>query len=196
MKRTAALIILIFSLAVAACGDDGSNGVEETASTEAPVATTNLVTSTTATPVLAEPVPLAVVAETGGCFMLGPNCSTTLIMSDGTFGVFRTDPADVLAVPDDIAAADITGQVDVGALARTVSDTDFSSLRSQLEPGTCQGCVDGIDVTVRFHTAEGVEDLSSVEYDFDSDIDLFQYLQTIQTVIRDSGDLEPLPRGA
>jgi len=196
MKRTTALIILIFSLAIAACGDDGSNGVEGTASTEAPVATTTLVTSTTATPVLAEPVPLAVVAETGGCFMLGPNCSTTLIMSDGKFGVFRTDPADVLAVPDDIGAADITGQVDVGALARTVSDTDFASLRSQLEPGTCRGCVDGIDVTVRFHTAQGVEDLSSVEYDFDSDIDLFLYLESIRTVIRDSGDLEPLPRGA
>jgi hypothetical protein len=127
--------------------------------------------------------------------MLGPNCSTTLVMSDGTFGVFRTDPADVLAVPDDVAAAAITGQVDVGALARTVSDTDFASLRSRLEPGTCQGCVDGIDVTVRLHTAQGVEDLSSLEYSFDSDIDLFQYLETIQTAIRDSGDLEPLPRG-
>ena len=126
--------------------------------------------------------------------MMGPNCTTTLVMSDGSFGVFRTDPADILAVPNDIAKADLTGHADIGELARTVDSTDFALLRAQLDPGTCQACFDGIDVNVRFYTAQGMVDLDSATYSFDPALDLFQHLETLRMAIGASGDLELMQR--
>lgn len=195
MKRTPTLIILALSLVTASCGDSGADEVEEASATQPSVTSITHVTLTTVAPVLSEPVPLLVIAETGGCFMMGPNCSTTLVMSDGSFGVFRTDPADILAVPGDVSSADVSGQVDIRELAGTIADSDFADLKSRLEPGTCRGCYDGIDVTVRFHTAAGLVDLDSVEYEFDAGLDLFRHLEAIRTAIRGSGSLEPMQRG-
>ena len=193
MKKTLALVLVTLALVAASCGDDG--GVDEQLGAVVATATPAEATTSTISPVLAEPVPLVVIAEIGGCFMMGPNCSTTLVMSDGAFGVFRTDPADVLSVPTDVSGADIVGQTDVAALATAVAATDFEELKSMLGPGTCQACVDGIDTTVRFYTANGRVELDSVEFDFDGALDLFDQLQDVQSAIRGSGDLEQKQRG-
>ncbi len=187
--------MLVIALVLASCGEAGSAGADEVSSPQPKVTSTTVATAATVVPVLAEPVPLLVIAETGGCFMMGPNCSTTLVMSDGSFGVFRTDPADVLAVPDAVSGAELVGRADVHTLARIISDTDFADLRTQLEPGTCQGCFDGIDVNVRFHTAQGPVDVDSVTYSFDHGLELFQHLEGLQQAIRSSGGLEPMQRG-
>ena len=64
MKKTTAAIILALSLVVASCGDAGPGGAEEL-SLKGSSPPTTAVISTTESPVLAEPVPLLVIAETG-----------------------------------------------------------------------------------------------------------------------------------
>lgn len=184
------LLVPAILLLASACGDAGSDvGVETTAPAR---------TSTTAapSPILSEPVPLVIIAEVGGCYMLGPNCATTLVMSDGAFGVFRNDPADVIAVPTTLEGADYTGAADILALSRVIAATDFAELRSTLGPGECRACVDGIDYQVRFHTENGPEDMSSTDHDFDSSLDLFAELEALVQVVQTSGELEILPRGS
>jgi hypothetical protein len=176
---------------LAACGgaaDEGRAG--DTAKIPSSVPTS------VAPPGLAEPVPLLVIAELGGCYMLGPNCATAVVMSDGSFEVFRNDPADVLAMPGEAAAAEFSGTIDVAPLARTMVATDFDVLRANLGPGECRACVDGIDYLVRFYTADGEEDLDSATHRFDTDLDLFAQLEAVREAVFAAGTLEVVPRGS
>ena len=120
------VLVVGFAAVLAACGADGEGSVDDE-----PVVT---VTSSTVPEPLAEPVPLLVIAEVGGCYMMGPNCTTTLVMSDGSFGVFRNNPVDVMAVPDSLDEAEFGGAIDIAGMARTVAATDFASLRAMLSP--------------------------------------------------------------
>ena len=186
------LAIVVLAGACGAAPEDFNADAVGAAST---AASTEL-TSTTAPSLLVEQVPLVVIAETGGCYMLGPNCSTTLVMSDGTFGVFRNDPADVIAVPTTLDDAEYTGSVDIQAFSQAVAASDFDELRSVLGPGECRGCVDGIDYQVRFFTEAGPEDLASVDYEFDSGLELFTELNGVMQAAAGAGTLEMLPRGS
>ena len=127
--------------------------------------------------------------------MMGPNCSTTVVMPDGSFRVFRTDPVDVLAVPADPTQAELSGHLDVRDLAEAIAATDFDALTTQLGAGTCNGCVDGIDLYVRFYTDSGAVDLDSRQYGFDSAVEVFRSLELVQMGISESGDLEIMQRG-
>ncbi len=197
MKISPAPVILTITLALASCGGSESDTVDLAAGVDAAPTTVVdafAVASTTVPPVSAAG-PLVVIAETGGCFMMGPNCSTTVVMSDGSFRVFRTDPADVLAVPADSTQAELSGQLDVQDLAEAIADTDFDALTTQLGAGTCNGCVDGIDLYVRFYTDSGAVDLDSQQYGFDSAVEVFRSLELVQMGIGESGDLEIMQRG-
>lgn len=189
MKKT--LLVLTMVLLAAACGDAGNDtAVATTFGAGEPTVTT------AAPPLQPEPEPLVLIAETGGCYMLGPNCATIQVMSDGSFGVFRNDPADVIAVPATLDAADYTGSVDILAFSQAIAATDFEELRRTLGPGECRACVDGIDYEVRFLTQAGPEDLSSADYEFDSSLDLFAELDTVIRAASAAGTLEALPRGS
>ena len=181
------VLVVGFAAILASCGAEGGDaGVDE------PVVT--VTSSTTAPEMLAEPVPLLVVAEVGGCYMMGPNCTTTLVMSDGSFGVYRNDPVDVMAVPESLDEAEYRGAVDVADLARTVAATDFTTLRASLGPGECMACVDGIDYRVRVFTGAGPEDLASVDYEFDEAIAFFAELAEVRRAAAAAGTLELVPR--
>ncbi|MCP4305343.1 MAG: hypothetical protein GY788_10790 [bacterium] len=193
MKKTTVLVLMTLALVAASCGDDG--GGDEHLGAVPTTVTPDEATTSTLAPALAEPVPLVIVAEIGGCFMMGPNCTTTLVMSDGSFGVFRTDPADVLAVPGNVADAEIVGQTDVAGLATAIAATDFGELKNTLGAGTCEACVDGIDTTVRFFTGDGPIELDSVEFEFDTALALFEHMEDVQSAIRGGGDLELKQRG-
>ena len=184
------LVAIAVLAATAGCGAaDETSGV-------APTSTVATLVTTTLVPIPEPPAPLVVVAEVGGCYMLGPNCATTVVMSDGTFGVFRNDPANVLDVPTSLVDADFVGSTDVAALANAIAATDFDELREILGPGECRACFDGIDYQVRFMTPDGGEDLSSVDHEFDATLDLFAELDLLTQVVQGSGALEVVPRGS
>ncbi len=126
--------------------------------------------------------------------MMGPNCATALVMTDGSFAVFREEPATADLVSR-MSDAEYAGSVDVGPMARVVMATDFDDLRDSLRPGSCQACVDGVDLVVRFFTGAGSQQLESQEYEFDPAVDLFAELDRLRTRIRSAGSLDTLTRG-
>lgn len=187
-----AVALLIALTTLAACGAADGDGVEEpTVAPSDPVTTTQPVVTTAP-----EPVPLAVIAETGGCYMLGPNCRTFLVLSDGSFGAFRNDPAAVLGVASSLEGADYTGTVDVRGLTTEINNADFAELMAMLPAGECRACFDGIDYEVRFVTPSGPEELSSATYAFDTSVPLFAELDEVIAVVAGAGELEPRARGS
>lgn len=191
MRVQTTLLTIVLALLLASCGGSEADVADPEATT------TTIVTGETTSPPNenTEPARLLVMAETGGCFMMGPNCATTLLMSDGTFGVFRADPGDVLEVPEDISAADFTGQFDVTALTEMVAGTDFDALLSQLGPGECRACFDGIDISLRIETPSGPLDVLSTDHDFDGNVDFFREIALLQEAIGAAGELETQLRG-
>ncbi|MCL1598863.1 MAG: hypothetical protein M3094_06745, partial [Actinomycetia bacterium] len=92
-------------------------------------------------------------------FMMGPNCATYLIYSDGSVTLERTDDP---GVPVD------TGTIDtalVGTVIDLVAATDLDALQADLPPGECRGCYDGIDVTFTYETPEGPVAIASIDVD-------------------------------
>ena len=185
------VLVLAIVATATACGSapDGEPG-------EDPATVSSSSATGAAAPVMAEPVPLLTIAEVGGCYMMGPNCATALVMSDGSFEVFRNNPANVLLTPTESTQPAFSGTIDVTTIARTIADTNFDELRNSLRPGECRGCMDGIDYLVRFHTTDGAEDMDSVTHEFDAELDLFAQLDMVRQAVFRVGTLEVVPRGS
>jgi len=113
-------------------------------------------TTTTAAP---DPALVLTITEDGGCFMMGPNCATYLVYSDGSVELQRTGHP---GAPIDAAAIDVALVSDVADL---VAATDLDALRGSLPPGECRGCYDGTDVTFTYETPEGPAMFASVDVD-------------------------------
>lgn len=126
--------VVAFALVVSACAS------------ASPGATPDDPTTTTIPP---DPVLVLTITEDGGCFMMGPNCATYLVYSDGSLELQRTgQPGD----PLDTTTIDVALVADVAALVGT---TDLDALRAGLPPGECRGCYDGTDVTFTYETPDG-----------------------------------------
>jgi len=133
----------------------------------------------------ADPELLMVISENGGCLMMGPNCRTFGLWSDGTAAVYRGGtglPVDTL---DQDSAADVAiiGAELATRLATISNTTDFDALVERLEPGSCQACVDGIDYWLTLHTEAGARQLSSNEFAFDQAEPLFQAVGEVLTAM-------------
>jgi hypothetical protein len=107
--------------------------------------------SETMTPT-AEPLYYPVTVDhTGGCVMMGPNCVRYVIQLDGTVEVYRRGRAE----PELVGATTVDGAL-IAELSTAMVEVDFAALRSRLGPGHCEGCRDGIDITITF-TVDGAE---------------------------------------
>jgi hypothetical protein len=146
-------VATILAIMLAACGGGAvgaDTGEPTTASTAAP----------TTTAVAVEPLLQADLI--GGCFMMGPNCSRYVIYTDASIEVYRlgNDVPELLweATIDESLVADLT---------EALRSTDLEAMRSHLGPGTCNGCVDGIDTVLTFthDGAASVFDSTQVELD-------------------------------
>lgn len=160
--------------AVAACGDN-SRTTENTAS---------LPTIGTA-----EPTEVLRYEATGGCLMMGPNCATYVLYSDGTVEIFRTG---------ENAPAEVTGSIpeaEVTAFLDSVTGTDFDALAAEVGPGTCNACVDGIDVLLTIVSSDGSTKLDSTVVNFDPTNDFFANVETLMEDVRGVGELAIQQRG-
>ncbi len=163
---------------LAACGETGGSG-----------------------PVAAEPVPVVAVVEYGGCAMMGPNCVTALVWSDGTVHLHRSgvlsgpdpDPISALAAAEPELVLSVPS-APVEAFGETVSATDLERLRSRLAPGTCNACVDGIDLTVHTATPSGVVTFSSAQVRFEPSEPFFAALDDVWQTVRAGGSLPLVQR--
>lgn len=177
MKR--ALTPLLGLLLVAACGDDNStSNTTATSSDDTTVETT--------APAATEALRYV---TTGGCLMMGPNCATYVVYSDGTVEVYRTGENTPAEVVGSIPAAEITAFLD------SVQDTDFDALATEVGPGTCNACVDGIDVIATLTFADGPVTLDSTVVNFDLSHPFFANLETLMEDVRAVGELPIQQRG-
>ena len=146
-------------------------------------------TDTVATPdTVAAPTVVLRYATTGGCVVLGPNCPTYTVWSDGTVDVSRTGVD---------AAPEITGHVpatEVQAWFASVHDLDATALAAQVGPGTCNSCVDGTDIVATVELPGGSVTLDSTKLAFDPADPTFAALERLMVDVRAVGAL-PLREG-
>ena len=125
--------------------------------------------------------------ETGGCAMMGPNCATYQLWSDGTVEVFRSSFDEVGDVPEDTGFLDPSIPAKIRRLAGEIP-ADFLA---SLPEGSCQGCVDGIDVTIVIQLGLGASfHIDSITHQIPWNDPLFASIEIARTQM---GELAPLP---
>ena len=146
------------SLALAACGDDS---IDDAGSSDTTAA--NAAPTTTAAPVTTVPAPFVALrwADTGGCVVMGPNCPTYTVWSDGKVEISRTGEDTPPEVTGTIPVAEVE------AWLASVADLDVDALAASVGPGSCQSCVDGADNLVTVHTSSGDVTVDSTKMAFD-----------------------------
>jgi hypothetical protein len=170
-----ALSLVACLTVVAACGDDSSSSSNDTA---AP--------TTTAAP--AEKVEGVRYEVNGGCMMMGPNCATYVIYTDGTVEIYRTGENQPAEVTGSIPAEEIAAYLD------SVKDVDFQALATEVGPGTCNACVDGTDAKVTIGLDEEVV-LDSTVINFDPEHPFFKALDSLMQDVYAVGELPIQQRG-
>lgn len=164
------LLTALFSLSLfAACGDDTKTATTQTAAGER-IETLRYETN-------------------GGCQMMGPNCATYVVYSDGTVEIYRTGENLPAEVKGSIPAAELE------AFIESIENTDFDGLLAEVGPGTCNACVDGIDAIVTITFESGPVTLDSTVVNFDPAHPLFANLEVLMHDVRAVGELEIQQRG-
>lgn len=156
---------------VTACGDDSVVSGNSTLDTSA---TTTVVP---ATPVAAPSVVLTY-AETGGCEMGGPNCWTFTLWSDGKVEATRTRVG---------GPAEATGSIEPDHVAQwlaSVQSLDVDALTKEVGPGSCAGCLDGIDKVATIQLSDRRVVLDSQAMFFDPANPTFAALDSFVTEVR------------
>lgn len=169
-----ALSLVACLTAAAACGDDSSSS----SATDGP--------TTTVAP--AEKVEGVRYEVNGGCQMMGPNCATYVIYTDGTVEIYRTG---------ENLPAEVTGSIpaeEIAAYLASVKDVDFQALATEVGPGTCNACVDGVDMKVTIGLDEPVV-LDSTVVNFDPENAFFKALDSLMQDVFAVGELPIQQRG-
>lgn len=142
----------------------------------------------------AAPAPDEVVfiwSESGGCFMVGPNCARYEVRQDGSVWTYRQSPASAAPSVDIIEGPVATGTVDrylVSVWNQAVATTDLDALRDRVGPGELTAAFDGIDHEVS--APEAGWRLSSVEVRFADGEELFDAARALAQA---AADAAPLP---
>ena len=124
----------------------------------------------------------------GGCQMMGPNCATYVIYTDGTVEIYRTGENLPAEVTGNIPAEEIAAYLD------SVKDVDFQALAEEVGPGTCNACVDGVDMKVTIGLDEPVV-LDSTVVNFDPENQFFMALDSLMQDVYAVGELPIQQRG-
>ncbi len=180
-RRRAPLLALAAVVAamagLGACGDD-------TVLTRATAPTDSTSSAIAASPTTgAAPAVVLRYAMTGGCEVLGPNCPTYTVWSDGTVELSRTGVDGPPEVTGHIPAAE------VATWFASVHDLDAATLATQVGPGTCNSCVDGADITATVALPGGPVVLDSTALAFDPANPTFAALEHLMVDVRAVGDL-------
>jgi hypothetical protein len=161
-------------LLVSACGDDSDSASSTVESTP---------TTAPATTAQADGDPVLVYEATGGCQMMGPNCPKFVVYPDGTVEIYRAGEQ---------GPAEVTGTIDSAALEAFLAVAeaeDFDALIERLPPGTCQACVDGVDILLDVKLNGKTESLNSTVIAFDEGEPFFAALTTLINQVSAVGEL-------
>lgn len=128
------------------------------------------------------------IEQSGGCVMMGPNCSTYVVRANGRVDLYRTGEPDTPVDSTSVEEALVTN------LERQISETDFVTLRNRLPQGECQGCSDGIDRTFVFSTPSGLVSFDSIETELVLSEPLFAMVWDIVSISSDSTEMPLMER--
>jgi len=109
---------------------------------------------------IADPGPMLVVSEHGGCYMAGPNCRTMSFWADGRVSVIVGEPDDRAEESSVIDATFTATWLDIA------TSTDLVALVERLPEGECRGCVDGIDLELQLTLDGQTSTLDSTTVEF------------------------------
>lgn len=115
--------------------------------------------------------------------MMGPNCPKFVVYDDGTVEIYRGG---------EDGPAEVTGSIDPAALQAffTVAEAeDFDALLERLPPGTCQACLDGVDIQLDVKLNGENESLNSTVVAFDEGEPFFAALTTLIEEVASVGEL-------
>ncbi len=170
----AALLASICLIALAACGSDSksSNSPTDTgAATTAPAA----------------PEVAVRYESIGGCQMMGPNCPTYVVYTDGKVEVSRTGETTGVEVTGSIPEAEVKAFLD------SLKDVDLTDLGTG--PGTCQSCLDGVDTKLTVLGPDGPVTFDSTVIAFDPANAFFANVEKLMTDVQAVGELPIKQRG-
>jgi hypothetical protein len=179
MNRGLPSIVLLSALSIAAvtaaCGDDA-----EVVDTRPPGST-----EPAPAPQPNADGPVLIYEATGGCQMMGPNCPRFEVYADGTVEIFRAGENE---------PAEATGSVDAAAVAAffavaDVEAADFDTFVGGLGEGTCQACLDGVDIQLDVKLNGASESLNSSVVSFDPGEPFFAALDTLMAKVFTVGEL-------
>jgi hypothetical protein len=177
-RRRHQLFALIVSAGavLAACGDDAVVGGSTTPTSEA-------VATQPSTTVAATPDVVLRYVTDGGCVVLGPNCPTYTVWSDGKVEIGRTHVD---------GPAEITGNISPDRVAQwfaSVQGLDVAALAAKVGPGVCNSCVDGADIVATIELPGGPVVLDSTKLQFDPANPTFAALGTLMAEVQAVGEL-------
>ena len=132
--------------------------------------------------------PVLVYDTTGGCLVLGPNCPRYVVYDDGTVELFRSGEPGPPVEQASIPATSVTAWLD------QVSQIDVDALIARLPPGSCQSCVDGIDVILQVQRASGPVTFDSTVVAFDPAEPFFADLEALMAQVRAAAELQMVGR--
>lgn len=115
--------------------------------------------------------------------MMGPNCATYVVYTDGTVEIFRTGESKPAEVTGAIPAAEIS------AYLESISDVDVDVLADEVGPGVCNACVDGIDVKLSITVDSAPIVLDSTVVSFDPEHPFFVNLDRLMVDVFAVGEL-------
>ncbi len=165
------------------------------------VATASLTTAcsgkTDPTVLPADPVPIYAVSEVGGCAMMGPNCTTRVLWTNGVVTAYRQPALELPLAGLSALTPDATTEVDPSvpeAVVRAIGDTDVNAVVAGLPPGTCWACVDGVDYILLLATSDGEIRISSADTALDPTVPLIAELNNAAAAMGQNTDLPILNR--
>jgi hypothetical protein len=176
IRRRLLALTLSATAMLAACGDDSVVGGSTAA------------TSTQATAPAAAPTVVLRYVTDGGCVVLGPNCPTYTVWSDGKVEISRTHVD---------GPAEITGNVSPDRVAQwfaSVQGLDVAVLAAKVGPGVCNSCVDGADIVATIELPDGPVVLDSTKLAFDPTDPTFAALGSLIAEVQAVGEL-PIRNG-
>ena len=121
------------------------------------------------------PEKLVTVSESGGCYQAGFNCFQYVLWDDGTLVTYRFVGNGETELEESFTASDEF----LNEWDERIKEADFGDIRSNLGEGFCNGCVDGIDYTVKFTE----ESFDSATNDLDDD-PIFAIVDELQAEAR------------
>ncbi len=145
----------------------------------------------------AEPVPIYAVSEVGGCAMMGPNCLTRLLWSDGTVTVYRQPLIELPLSGLAALSPEATSQVDPSvpqAVIAAIDAADIDLVIAGLPEGQCWACVDGVDFVLLLATGDGEVRIDSADTALDSAVPLIAELNNAAAAMGQNTDLPIVSR--